>query len=64
MELIIMGYNKRHGSRRTAEPYGIFDVLDRAECYRYLNKLKTGYLSDTTEFFVKEVYSDGTDKDA
>ena len=60
MRFIIMGYDKRYSSRDRAEPYGTF--TERAECCRYLNKLKTGCLSDTTNFFVKEEHGHARDQ--
>ena len=59
MNYIIMGYDKRFASRRKAKEYARFD--NRAECSRYLNKLKTGCLADTTAFFIQEVFSHGSD---
>ena len=62
MKFIIKGYSRRYGSKKTTtQVYGIFD--DKAECYRYLNKLKTGCLSDTTNFFVKEEHGHAGDQD-
>ena len=62
MRFIIMGYDKRYSSKHRAEEYANFD--NRADCYRYLNKLRTGCLADTTSFFVKEEFGNGTDKDS
>ena len=57
MTLIIMGYDRRYSSKKKAEEYGRFD--NRADCYKYLNTLKTGCLGDVIRFFVKEVDRDG-----
>ena len=53
MKYIIMGYDKRYSSKKHAEEYARFDNL--AECLRYMNRLKSSSLSDTTEFFFREV---------
>ena len=53
MKLIIKGYSRRYGSKKTTtQVYGIFD--DRAECYRYLNTLKSGFLHKLIKFYVEE----------
>ena len=52
MRFIIMGYDKRYQSRDRAEPYGTF--TERAECYRYLNTLKSGFLHKLIKFYVEE----------
>ena len=57
MTLIIMGYDRRYSSKKKAEEYGRFD--NRADCYKYLNTLKTGCLSEIIKFFVKEVDRNG-----
>ena len=51
MKFIIMGINRCHPPGKD-EVYGVFS--DRAECYRYLNKLKTGCLGTVVSFYVKE----------
>lgn len=51
MIFTIKGYLKNR-DKSSAEDYGNF--TDRGECYRYLNKLKTGCLSDSVCFFVEE----------
>ena len=51
MKFIIMGINRFHPQGKD-EVYGVFS--DRAECYRYLNKLKTGCLGTVVSFYVKE----------
>ena len=53
MKFIIKGYSRRYGSKKTTtQVYGIFD--DRAECYRYLNTLKSGFLHKLIKFYVEE----------
>ena len=51
MRFLIKGYEK-HLGKKYAEVYVI--VSDRAECCRYLNKLKNGHLSDTVVFYMEE----------
>ena len=55
MTFIIMG----RSYMQKVEEYGRFD--NRADCYKYLNMLKTGCLGDSIKFFVKEVDRDGRD---
>ena len=55
MVFLIKGYDIRYSSKAKAEVFASF--RGRAECYRYLNMLKTGCLSDTHKFFVEEVHS-------
>ena len=58
MTLIVMGYDRRYSSRKNATEYGRFD--NRADCYKYLNRLRTGCLGEIIRFFVKEVDKSGT----
>lgn len=52
--IIIKGYNTMYQSKRRAEIYATFENNEKPIAYRYLNKLKTGCLGNTCNFWIEE----------